>query len=215
MYIQVKDNLLGDAYNNRSFLVSSVNDDSFGIRKDTIFVPKEFAIVVEDQRINLEAETVFASLVQNQKAVSKFRVIPFNEKPADHKIKVVDVCVQNGTLMVYFGEEFDTEEEELWYSAKHFVLHRKPFSFDEDYYKKKFDLFQKQKDGVFKQEFVEGITQQLFIMKDEFRKPGNGDVVSGYSLRSGNDFVTSFGEFKTIEELKESKFFKLAMENKL
>lgn len=214
-YIQVKDNLLGDAYSNRSFLVSSVNEDSYGIKKDTIFVPKEFALLVEEQRINLEAETVFASLVLNQGAVSKVKIKPFENRPKDHKLKVEGSCVDNGVLYLYFGKEFDTEDEECWYKARNFVLHRKPFSYDEDYYKKKFDLFQKQKDGIFKQEFVEGLTNQLFIMKDEFRKPGNGDVVTGYSLRSGDYFVTSFGEFQTIEALKESKFFKLAMENKL
>lgn len=214
-YIQIKDNAFGEAFNNRSFLVSSENDDSFGIRKDTIFVPKECAIVVEEQRINLEAETVYASVVLNQGAVSKVELIPFKDQPKGYKLKVVDSIVENGVLYLYFGEEFDGEDEERWYKARNFILDRKPLSYDETYYKKKFDLFLKKQDGLFKQEFVEGLTTSLFIMKDEFRKPGNGALVIGYSLRSGDDFVTSFGEFKTIEALKDSKFFKLAMENKL
>lgn len=214
-YIQIKDNAFGEAFNHRSFLVSSENADSFGIRKDTVFVPKECAIVVEEQRLNLEAETVYASVVLNQGAVSKVELFPFKDQPKGHKLKVVGSCVENGVLYLYFGEEFDGEEEERWYKARNFVLDRKPFTYDENYYKKKFALFLKNQDGLFKQEFVEGLTTQLFIMKDEFRKPGNGDLVTGYSLRSGNDFVTSFGEFESVEALKDSKFFKLAMENKL
>lgn len=214
-YIQVKDNLLGDAYNNRSFLVSSENADSFGIRKDTIFVPKEFALLVEEQRINPGAETVHASLVLNQGAISKVEIIPFKDKPKDHKLKVVDSIIENGILYLYFGEEYDTEEQELWYKARNFVLDRKPLSYDVDFYKKQYKLFTKKQEGLFDQEFVEGITKQYFIMKDTFRNPGNGNVSVGYSLRSGDDFVTSFGEFESVEALKESKYFKLAMENKL
>lgn len=211
-YIQIKPNTLGKEYEGRSFLVTDEDDDNYIIKRGTVFVPKEHAIVCNNQSINLEAQDVYATLVKNHNAIFKVVPAPWLQHGMDARIKVEQVAVEDGQLILFFGEEYNTEEgdgeiTELWVVAHRCVLDIQAKVYDAAFFTKAFPEAFKQKQDVVELAFVEGVTKTIFIMHDKFINPINGEVTQGFSIRHGSNFITSFAQFATLDELKASELF--------
>lgn len=207
-YIQIKANTLGVEYEGRSFLVNAEDADSFTIKRGSVVVPKEFAVVCNEQRINLEGQDVFATLVRNHAAIFKVVPAPWERHGLDARIKVEDAVVEDGQLILFFGEEYNTENdgevEELWVVAHRCVLDIRPKTYDKAFYSKQFPKAFKNAQGVVEVDFAECLTKTIWIMHDVFVNPINQERKEGFSLRAGEDFITNFAEFASIEALKAS-----------
>lgn len=214
-YIQIKPNTMGAAYEGRSFLVNAEDADSFSIKRGSVVVPKDCAIVCDAQRINLEAQDVYATLVKNHGAIFKITPEPWIRHGMDARIKVEDAVVEDGQLILFFGEEYNTEQdgdvEELWVVAHRCVLEINAKSYDKAFYSKKFPKAFKEKAGVVAVDFVESVTKDIWIMADTFINPITSVREDGFSLRHGDNYITNFAEYPTLEALKASKTYDKAL----
>jgi hypothetical protein len=209
-YIQIKPEYIGvygEQYAKRSFLVTNRQDGVVAIRRDTVWLDTAHVIFCHEQAFNLEAGTLFASLPLNITALS--RVIP-SALRGQEQAQVVDMCVENGQLFVWFGDDFDDfddaeddEKTEEWVHAHKLVFSYRPLELNKAFYQRKFDL-QERNNKFIKSKFEDGYNNNHAIFYNELRLP-NGDVHQGYSIWSftGEKFITAYNRFASVEEAKQ------------